>query len=186
LWLDADLIITGDILPFYHTDFEGNFAVACSYGEPMRETIRNNCRSLGLADDKKYFNAGVMLCNLEAWRSLDLPSMIAKRLREDRKLRFPGQDLVNLLFYGRVKIADYRYYNSMVHCISGEEDLRFARENAVIIHFPGEAKPWRFHDLPFSDVWARYHAHSPFGGKPLRRTSYFKLKAAFERAQRGT
>lgn len=186
LWLDADIIVTGDILPFYNTDFEGNFVTACSYGEPMRETIRQNCQSLGLSEDDKYFNAGVMLCDIEAWRSLDLRAMISDCLREDRKLRFPGQDLTNLLFCGQIKIVDYRYYNSMVHCISGEDDLRFARENAVIIHFPGEAKPWRFHDLPFSDVWAQYHEHSPLGGQPLRRTSYFKLKAAFARAQRGT
>ena len=185
LWLDADIIVNGDIMPFYNTDFEGNFAAACSYGEPMRETIRKNCQNLGFPDDKKYFNAGVMLCNLEAWRALDLHAMIADHLSEGRKLQFPGQDLTNLLFYGHIKIVDYKYYNSMIHCISEKEDLRFARENAVIIHFPGEAKPWRFHDFPFSDVWAQYHELCPFGGQPLRRTSYFKLKAAFERAHRG-
>lgn len=186
LWLDADIIVNGDIMPFYNMDFDRNFVVACSYGDPMRETIHKNCQSLGFPDDKTYFNAGVMLCNLEAWRTLDIHAMIANHLSEGRKLQFPGQDLTNLLFHGHVKIVDYKYYNSMIHCICDKEDLRFAHENAVIIHFPGEAKPWRFHDLPFSDVWAQYHEHCPFGGQPLRRTSYFKLKAAFNRMQRGT
>lgn len=183
LWLDADIIVAKNIAKFYNTDFEGNCLVACSYGTPMKKTIADNCYRLGIADSSKYFNAGVLLYNMEALRKINVKKLIDKCFKEQTKLRFPGQDVTNLIFYDQVKIVDYRYYNAMIHCIANPEELQFMRENAAIIHFPGEAKPWKFNDLPFSDLWLKYYNRSPYGQTPLRRNSYFRLKAAFAQMQ---
>ncbi len=183
LWLDADIIVAKNIAKFYNTDFEGNCLVACSYGTPMKKTIADNCDRLGIADSSKYFNAGVLLYNMEALRKINVKKLIDKCFKEQTKLRFPGQDVTNLIFYDQVKIVDYRYYNAMIHCIANPEELQFMRENAAIIHFPGEAKPWKFNDLPFSDLWLKYYNRSPYGQTPLRLNSYFRLKAAYAKMQ---
>jgi len=185
LWLDADIIVAKNIETFYQTDFDGNCLVACSYGTPMKKTIADNCQRLGIADSSKYFNAGVMLYNMEALRKMDIKELIQKCFNEKPVLTFPGQDISNLIFYNQVKIEDYRYYNAMIHCIASPEDLLFMRENAAIIHFPGEAKPWKFNDLPFSDLWLHYYNKCPCGKTPIRRNSYFRLKAVFEKMQGG-
>ncbi len=183
LWLDADIIVAKNIGKFYATGFDGNCLVACSYGTPMQKTIADNCARLGIADSGKYFNAGVLLYNMEALRKLDVRKRIDQCFQEQPRLTFPGQDITNLIFHNQVKIEDYRYYNAMIHCIANLEERHFMEENAAIIHFPGEAKPWKFHDLPFSDLWMDYYNRSPYGKTPIRRNSYFRLKAAFEKMQ---
>lgn len=183
LWLDADIIVAKNIEKFYKTNFDGNCLVACSYGTPMQKTIDDNCERLGIVDSSKYFNAGVLLYNMEALRKLDVRKLIDQCFKDQPALTFPGQDITNLIFYNQVKIEDYRYYNAMIHCIANPEELHFMRENAAIIHFPGEAKPWKFHDLPFSDLWMDYYNRSPYGKTPIRRNSYFRLKAVFEKMQ---
>jgi lipopolysaccharide biosynthesis glycosyltransferase len=183
LWLDADLIVVKNIKNFYHTDFSDKYLVACSYGTPMKKTIEGACKRLELPDSSQYFNAGVLLFNMEKLRTVEMRKMINHCLESGRPLTFLDQDISNLIFYNQVKIEDYRYYNAMIHCIASPEEQHFMRENATIIHFPGEAKPWKFNDLPFSDLWFHYYNRSPYGKNSLRRTSYFHLKAVYQKMQ---
>lgn len=185
LWLDADIIVAKNIEKFYNTDFDGNCFAACSYGTPMKKMIADHCLELGIPDSSKYFNAGVLLYSMEALRKINVKKLVDDCLTDQSKLKFADQDVLNLIFYNQVKIEDYRYYNAMIHCIANPEEQDFMSENAVIIHFPGEAKPWKFNDLPFSDLWLYYYNRSPYGKTPIRRNSYFRLKAAFEKMQGG-
>lgn len=180
LWLDADMIAHGDLSDFYHSDFEGMSVTACPHGPIMRPKMIENSREIGMRHPEQYFNAGVMLCNLDEWRRMDIPARISRELSVPRKLMFPGQDLTNLIFNGSVKTEDWRVYNCMAHSILPEE-LPELRKIARIIHFAGFAKPWNFSDLPFSDLWKEYYDRSPFSGKPLKRTSYRIMKSLYEK-----
>ena len=181
LWLDADLIVRKPLDSLYRMDLEGNWAAACSYGSQMLPLILRNASALGLADPGKYFNAGVMLYDLDACRKVDFDTPREAFFRKDRHLLFPGQDLVNTLFEGHVKIVDYRIWNSMIHCIRGPEDLEYARAHAAIVHFPGQAKPWKFNDIHFADEWERQYRDCYGPDAPLRRMSYFALQALFNK-----
>ena len=183
LWLDADLIVRSGIRAFYETPFDGSMAVACGYGPAMQELIRGNAVSLGLKSPETYFNAGVMLMDLDACRErISEDSLLRLSAQENTAgLLFPGQDVVNLIFDGCVKLADYRLYNCMTHCIVSGEDLAFAKERAKIVHFPGAAKPWKFHDIPFADEWMEWYAQCFGDPSKLRRMSYFRLKELYEK-----
>ena len=167
---------------FVFRKLRGLAAAACGYGPAMEQLIRDNAVRLGLTHPETYFNAGVMLMDLNVCRnalSADELTRIAAERTGD--FLFPGQDTVNLFFDGRVRLLDYRYYNCMTHCIVTPEDLAFAEENALIVHFPGEAKPWRFDDIHFADEWADWYRMC-FGARaPLHRMSYFRLKALYDR-----
>lgn len=181
LWLDADMVVNGPVDDFYHTDFEGAAVVACPHGPAMRPVIDEGCAMIGIEHPEQYFNAGVMLCNLDEWRRMGIPDRIAQIASTPRQMQFPGQDFTNLVFNGRVQTADWRVYNCMVHSVM-PEDIPELREVARIIHYVGSAKPWQFVDIPFGDIWVDYYERSPFGGRPLRRTSYARMRAVWEKA----
>lgn len=184
LWLDADMIVRKPLDALYDADLEGNWAAACGYGPLMQQLIHDNAESIGLSDPDMYFNAGVMLYDLDKCREVDFMAMQQEFFSKGLKLLFPGQDLVNTLFDGHVKMMDYRLYNSMIHCIDGEDDLAYAEENAAIVHYPGQAKPWKFNDIHFSGEWEKAFRRC-FGEKaPLRRMSYFMLQAMFNKANK--
>ena len=182
LWLDGDIIVRRDISSFYEMAFEGKAVIACGYGEAMSELISDNAQKIDMKDPGHYFNAGVMLMDMKRCKDLIGTDKIeALTDKGERDFLFPGQDLCNLVFDGEVKMADYRFYNCMIHCISDEEDLRYAKENACIVHFPGEVKPWKFSDIHFADEWIEYYRKCFKDAPEPRRMSYFRLKALFER-----
>ena len=183
LWMDADILVRKPLDGLYGTDFGGKWVVACSYGPLMLPRIRRNAEDLGLPCPEEYFNAGVMLLNLDACRKVDFNRARECFFSKERPLLFPGQDLVNSIFNGHVRLADYRIWNSMVHCIGNQADLDFAARNAAVVHFPGKAKPWRFHDLHFAGEWMDAYRRCFGEGASLNRISYFRLKALLRNAR---
>ena len=185
LWLDADLIVRGGLRAFYDTDLGGTWAAACGYGPAMQAVIRSNADSLGMQYSDRYFNAGVMLMDLAACRqeiTADTLARFADPAKTDGLL-FPGQDVVNLLFDGHVTLRDYRLYNCMTHCIASAGDLSYAKEHAKIVHFPGAAKPWKFHDIHFADEWMDWYKVCFGEAATLPRMSYFRLKALYDKQE---
>jgi len=82
LYLDADVLCRGDIGPMWDTDL-GGFGVAAvrevnsRWSEnsrwPGAFRFRHAVRSLAAAD---YFNSGVMLINVEKWRTVNLADSV--------------------------------------------------------------------------------------------------------------
>ncbi len=183
LWLDGDIIVRKNIGKFYHSPFEENMAIACGYGPAMRNLINENACSLGLLHPESYCNAGVMLLNLPECRKKITKEKIS-RLAESGKTErylFPGQDVVNLLFDGKFKVEEYMKYNCMIHCITNQDDLAEAKINAAVVHFSGEAKPWKFNDIHFADEWLAWYKTCFGETADIKRMSYFRLKALYDR-----
>lgn len=142
LWLDADLIVCGDISELYHKNFEGHSIVACVDHHELSEKARNvDCERLMLDPGHKYFNSGVLLMNTERMRQRytiqDIYRM-AERIKD--KLIYPDQDLLNCLYQNDVLYEDYKKYNAnpkMVHYMSDEE-----YQQLRILHYYGTRKPW--------------------------------------------
>ena len=183
LWLDADMVVNGPISALYDEDFGESTVIACPHGPAMRSTILEDCSLLGIAHPEQYFNAGVMLCNLDAWRDMDIRERIMQISATPRKMMFPGQDLTNLIFNGRVKTEDWRIWNCMIHSVEPEE-IPQLKESARIIHYVGSVKPWNFTTIPFEDVWTAWYDRSPFANQPLKRTSFAKMRMMYERMQK--
>lgn len=183
LWLDADMVVCGPLDELYERDMGSKAVVACPHGSLMRPQIAAGVAALGMEHPEAYFNAGMMLCNLDAWRALDVPGRIRAALSQPRELQFPGQDLTNLVFDGQVITEDWRRWDCMTHSIL-PEDVPELREVARIVHFVGRAKPWKFTDIPLGDVWMDFYQRSPFGTRPLRRTSLAMLRKLYERTGR--
>lgn len=152
LYLDGDVIVRGSLEEFYEQDMEGSLIAACCIqkdgGEPPAD------RSDPFPKDLRYFNAGVLLYDLKAQRACIDPS-VYREIAEcfGDRLKFGDQDILNHVFYRRVKEADHRIYNMMPSWIEDEDMLRRVR----ILHFNGFAKPWRYtYDTKWAECFWEY------------------------------
>ena len=139
LWLDGDIIVKGDISELYNQSFDGNYAVACA-----EDTMKHHAR-LGLSGAHRYFNAGVILYDMNALRRdfavQDIFDCIGKHKEH---LDLLDQDVLNVLFDGRVKYADARVYNheAFGFNVLGKAKMDEIRDVARIFHYKGAVKPW--------------------------------------------
>ncbi len=142
LWLDSDIIISGDITQFYNLDLKEYCIAACEDGRYININTRGQDNDrLELESSHRYFNSGVLLMNLNLIRrsfSQEEVCTLAGRIRE--KLVYPDQDILNCLYQDSVLYADYHLYNcgvERIHLLTDEE-----RTNIRILHYYGLNKPW--------------------------------------------
>ncbi len=176
LWLDADIVVTKDLAPFYHQSFDGKLLCACqdkSDGNAELTTIKEK---LGLPPEHPYFNSGVLLLNLAALRHETTQAQIAQAAKTlSDRLTYPDQDILNTLYQGRVKYLPWQIYNYQV--LYERELDREVAENVAIYHYVGETKPWDYHY-----VWpssAPYYAVQRMRGRYLRTAWMYAKHAAW-------
>jgi lipopolysaccharide biosynthesis glycosyltransferase len=148
LYLDSDIIVRSDPSRLWQLDLGGNVigAVLSEFGHTlgMERGVRYH-QELGLSPDLGYFNAGVLLVDLDAWRRDDITLRCREILRDfhHRVLQY-DQEVLNAALAGRwLPLA--REWNAMSYWKTPEEcqpPYEDYLENAVIRHFAGRDKPW--------------------------------------------
>ena len=138
IYLDADTYVLSDLKDLYNYDIDNNF-VGLVLNKP--EVLYPKT----FYDFKNgYFNSGVMLINLEKWRSEKVSKGIIKYYQDNiRKFTFDSntkncfylvdQDLINLYFDGKIKKIP-SLWNQQITQIY----------NIGVIHYIGSDKPWKF------------------------------------------
>lgn len=142
LYLDVDMIVMGSLEAFYNQDFGDNLLVACCSHVAFKPNAKA-LRELTLPEDTIYFNAGVLLYDLEGQRKEIDPAIYREYpVLFYKQLKYGDQDVLNAVFYGMTKLADYRVYNMFDFYVSRARDVERVRRNTVIFHFNGKGKPW--------------------------------------------
>jgi lipopolysaccharide biosynthesis glycosyltransferase len=166
LYLDADLIVCQDIAALYAVNLDNYYAAAVK--APYVYLDKGGAaflRSIGLAGEQHYFNAGVLLLNLKNIRR----DRLTNRFKElaARNLPTQDQDILNIACRGKVKPLDFKY-NCMTkyfNCrpqlakIFGREMIDEAYSAPVIIHYCDKEKPWQY---PLTAWFWDYARQSPF------------------------
>ena len=117
LQLDVDTIICDNLQPLWDTELDGKWFAAVQEYESMYRPYGD-----------RYYNAGVMLLNLDQMRADNAMQIFVDELNT-RRYRFPEQDLLNL--YGvpdKVVDIPVRYNESF--CCGYTDD-------PAVIHFAG-------------------------------------------------
>ena len=153
LYLDADTIVRADLRPLYETDLMGCPLGACI--EPTCDPGRK--AALGLRH-MPYYNAGVLLIDLKAWRAQKAGEQVITFYREmGGKLFANDQDAINGALRGKIRTLSptwnyhntydlYRYRLLRKYCdypVPSRAEIRIIRRDPAIIHFLGEDRPWR-------------------------------------------
>lgn len=155
LYLDCDLMITDSIEDLWNTDME-NYAVAALKERPPFDT--EFPAILGYPIRDSYFNAGVMLINLERWRELKVTERCKNFISNNSyRIKYHDQDVLNAILHEEVLFFDLRwnimdFFLTTKPNIQNERipELRLAIKNPAIIHFAGPKKPWSHKcDNPF-------------------------------------
>lgn len=143
IWLDSDLVVTGDLARLWETDLAGRHALAVQdHGVPLVSSPNGVSahRQLGLAPDAKYFNAGVMVLNLELWRRDDVAGLAMDYLRRHRdRVVFLDQEALNVVLSGKWGELDRRW-----NCIANPRGAGARAIDPWIHHFTGNLKPWAY------------------------------------------
>lgn len=170
LWLDADIIVMKDISAFYNQVFQGKVYIVCEEKVNNTEYGMNLKKSIGLPDDYKYFNAGVMLMNLELLRHI---SNVESIMRECEKLRnkveWFDQDMLNILYQNQLKYDDPLKYN---YQLGHDKDISKAQLNNIcILHYNTRHKPWNYEDINRASLyyWKAYSRRGKREKKEARR-----------------
>ena len=159
LWLDVDIIVKKSLYEFYYQSFDGKMLATCKSINKHPEVLLDR---LGCPAGTVYFNAGVILFNLELIRkNYTVGDFFSYFVSHKENITWLDQDILNGMFAQQTKINDYRLYNYQMFsedCFSKSE-LAFIYSNTVIIHYVGRKKPWHSgYRNPCISFWRKYNA----------------------------
>ncbi len=169
LYMDCDIVVKGDIAELFHENLEGKTiaAVPDYYQEFWKEKLVGMCQELSVPMPQEffYFNSGVMLIDLERWRTLDIESKLFAFIRANPdKLWVADQHPLNVVLIGDCTALPAKY-----NFDPAPTNLHRLRE-PFIIHFSGGTKPWyRLSALEFRDEYIRYADMTPWKHEKYRK-----------------
>lgn len=157
LWIDADIIVKKNISDLYNTNLN-NAAIGVVQDMGSRNLVSECCERLQLKNDSVYFNSGIILFDLvairEHWTRQEFVNQMNSIHRE--KLIYPDQDMLNLIFEKNKLIMPDKW-NYQIRSWSKIKTTEL--EDAAIIHFVGEIKPWNFeYGNKAGEIWWKYYS----------------------------
>lgn len=159
IYLDCDLVVTEDLGKLWNIDVEENYLLAIprlvgsdGYGAYV-SSILENWKELGVSENSKYFNAGVLVFNLSKWRSECLCTKALNYIANNQKyIRWGDQDVLNAIAAERCGSLDPRW-NRMNPPNMTQSEV----EDSFILHYTTAAKPWIVAEqYPAKDVFFYY------------------------------
>lgn len=160
IYLDCDIIVCADIIDFWIQDIR-SFALGA-----IRFYEFNGQALLGIPREASYFNAGVLLMNLEKWRENNISSKVLDFIAKyPERLISWDQDALNGVLYNdwveidmkwnlRSQLFEYDYIKAG---LPSEEEFNELKRNPSIVHFTTASKPWHYlNNHPFKADYFYY------------------------------
>jgi lipopolysaccharide biosynthesis glycosyltransferase len=139
LYLDSDLSIHTDLCLLFHQDLNGSPLGAVNVGALKWDIDRKFYPRVGLNEDDRCFNSGVMLLDAEIWRKQNIGE---QTLAFGMLHQVHDQTVLNSLFSRTFHPLPERYNR-----ILGADHPPVMASDGVY-HFLASPKPW--------DLWGRY------------------------------
>ena len=185
IYLDCDVIVDGSLTNLWNIDL-GDKCIAALQEQSI--LCRAGCERLNYPLNDLYFNAGVLVLNLdkirEKYSSKDYILYIKGHYRE---ILFHDQDVLNKFFHTSKMFFPLRY-NVMDSFLRKHAKLPSYYEynineifEPIVIHYSGPIKPWHKEcKNPYSDLYFKYLQLTPWkNSKSLKKYSTFKDIAIF-------
>ncbi len=182
LYLDCDLIVVSKLDRIWDLDIS-DYAIGCV--EDMWSGKPDNYLRLHYDQTYSYFNAGVLLINLNYWKKIRLKQQAVEFIQEHATdLVFYDQDVLNGLLYKQKLFIPLRYnlqdgffrvkrkiMKSSIPTLN-EEILE-----PVIIHYTGGKKPWNYKSAhPLKSEYYKYLDLTKWKGERPLIPLAFRLK----------
>lgn len=146
IYLDSDIVLLTDVAELYMQDIEDNLVGAVAddiiqQNEVFQEYVE---KVVGVASYKTYFNAGMLIMNLDELRKTDFQGKFLYLLETVKYSVVQDQDYLNRICKGRVKLLD-KSWNVMPNATKdiNEADIK-------LIHYNYQYKPWHYDNIPYA------------------------------------
>lgn len=163
IYLDVDIIVVGSIRELYEVQL--NDVPLAAVSEPMDEPRPD----LGLQAVGEYFNAGVLLINLPAWRAQKVTEKAIEFLKDFPEIAiFLDQDALNAVLVKKwVALDDKFNYTWRAIPYVSQSALDGIVADKKIIHYNTSLKPWhRLSGNRLNYLYHQYMAKSPVANQP--------------------
>lgn len=173
LYLDGDIIVRQSLSPLWETNIE-NFAVAA-----ITDTFNENreyYERLGYPMEKGYFNSGVMLINLEYWRTNNLLLTFTNYMKQHADCIVAyDQDVLNYTLCNCKKVLPVKFNLQTDFLVSNmkyeserlNQQIKEAIDDCVILHFT-RTNPWYTTcQHPYRSSFFKYQLQTVWANSPL-------------------
>jgi len=181
IYLDSDLVVCGDLAELFDVDVTGHLLAATrdadtigqidGYDPSVASYLKNE---LGMTEPHDYFQAGVLLMNLDEFRRTITPDELLAIVTE-RTWRWLDQDVLNKVVNGdyvRVHmkwnyLVDWQYLRRTHIVAQASDDIRneyaAARRDIRVAHYAGpDNRPWLYPDSDLAGLFWTYAQRSPY------------------------
>lgn len=176
LYVDCDVMARRSVTELIDTDFAGNVAMGVPDTQSPFVSSPHAVPwwfASGRDVGEPNFNSGVLLMNLEAWRTENLAGHALAYLTDGRHEFGQDQEAINAVMGSRIGHVDPRWnqqseladrvYESLLPFTT--KQLEQLRDDPWIVHFSNSRKPWsRSCDNPRTSEWYSYLDRTAFAG----------------------
>jgi lipopolysaccharide biosynthesis glycosyltransferase len=153
IYLDTDMVVTGDLEELWNIDIGNNYALAVQDDVELNISMSDglrNYKEVGLNPDYKYFNSGLLVINLEKWRNEKIGEQVIEYIRQNRGYVRNDQDGLNAILAGKWGEIHPKW-NQMprIYNYSLGENNPFPEDvydellnQPCVIHYTNSPKPW--------------------------------------------
>ncbi|WP_347474086.1 glycosyltransferase [Acinetobacter thermotolerans] len=174
LYLDSDLIIRKSIDLLYNEKFDG-----CYFAGVEDSISLDYNKKFGVPEDGAHINAGVLMVNLLAIRSIDFSGIIDNYIKKNKyRISLGDQQIICELFFDKIKYLPVKWnvHGSMfvsnwadkvvgVKNNMNIEEAKEAIKDPGIVHYTLKRKPWISLEHPKSELWFEYLSLTPYISK---------------------
>ena len=152
IYLDSDIVVLGDIAELYNQDMGDNLIAAAPDDVIQTTKVFQEYaeKVVGVADYRNYFNAGILLMNLDEFRKFDFQNKFLYLLETIKFTVAQDQDYLNRLCKGKVKIIDKAWDTMPI----GNETLE--EKDLKIVHYNLADKPWHYDNIKYKEYFWKY------------------------------
>ena len=180
IYLDADLVVPGDISRLYAERLGRKLvgAVADYSIQKIAPFMQYIDQYVGV-DHRNYVNSGVLLLNMKRLREVNLSGRFLSWVEKyGLETVAPDQDYLNALCWDGIQYLDPNWNAMPSECMSVMDDPQ-------IIHFNLASKPWLNEEVPYDDVFWKYAAGTGYEDEIRARRQNFLRDAAAVKNYKG-
>ena len=152
IYLDSDTVLLGDVAELYHQEMGSNLVAVVPDDIIQNEEIFQEYveKVVGVADYRKYFNAGVLVMNLDEMRKSKFQEKFLYLLETVKFAVVQEQDYLNRLCKGRTKILESGWNRMPV------QNNKTKVEKLNLIHYNLNYKPWHYDGILYEEYFWQY------------------------------
>jgi len=192
LYLDADILVLEDISKLYMENIDDYYCAAIQDTSFTHKLIVKTKKTAQYPNmnfeqyykeklgkkDPSYFNAGVILLNLENIRKDNIIEKLWDFTKQNSPLEFQDQDALNAVFESKIKFVNPKWnvlkiQKGIIKVLKSKEDIKLQKEcckKPYIYHYVGSDKPWIYEEgkryaYDFIKEWWNAYEKTPFYDK---------------------